>query len=266
MGKSAQVQEPSCAQMHNSTPANLQLTGVPNQCRIAMLQLCTTAHEESMKIAAITINKGGVGKTMLSRSLATAASASGLLVLILDMDTQQNSTNWRRRRPENLSMPIVQFTTENDLEETLRRARDAGCDLVLIDTPPGRSTEAPAAVEAADVMLIPCTSEIECFEGLAKSARLARAIETPAYVVPNFVRPGSRSEEEAIRGVVLAQKIPCAPVTIHEYTVHREGSLQGKTAQELQPDSKAAKEINELWKWLCTELHMSTRAPVHKVA
>ena len=52
-----------------------------------------------MKVAAITINKGGVGKTMLSRSLATAAAASGLLVLILDMDTQQNSTNWRRRRP-----------------------------------------------------------------------------------------------------------------------------------------------------------------------
>jgi chromosome partitioning protein len=219
-----------------------------------------------MKVAAITINKGGVGKTMLSRSLATAAAASGLLVLILDMDTQQNSTNWRRRRPEDLSLPIVQFTTENDLEETLNRARDAGCDLVLIDTPPGRSTEAPAAVEAADLMIIPCTSEIECFEGLTKSARLARTIDKPAYVVPNFVRPGSRSEEEAIRGVAAAQNIPCTPVALHEYTVHRDGSLQGKTAQEVQPDSKAAAEIKELWEWLRAELQMATSATVHKVA
>ena len=219
-----------------------------------------------MKVAAITINKGGAGKTMLSRSLGTAAAASGLLALILDMDTQQNSTNWRRRRPEELALPLVQFTTENDLEETLQRAEKAGCDLVLIDTPPGRSTEAPAAVEASDLMIIPCTSEIECFEGLAKSARLARTIDTPAYVVPNFVRPGSRTEEEAIRGVAAAHNIPCAPVVIHEYNLHRDGSLQGKTAQEIQADSKAAAEINALWDWFRAELQLNTIALVHKVA
>lgn len=219
-----------------------------------------------MKVAAITINKGGAGKTMLSRSLGTAAAGAGLLVLILDMDTQQNSTNWRRRRPADLTLPLVQFTTENDLEETLKRAEEAGCDLVLIDTPPGRSTEAPAAVEAADLMLIPCTSEIECFEGLAKSARLARTIDTPAYVVPNFVRPGSRTEEEAIRGVAAHHNIPCAPVAIHEYNLHRDGSLQGKTAQEIQGDSKAAMEINTLWDWFRAELQLTTSALVHKVA
>ena len=105
----------------------------------------------STKVVAVTINKGGAGKTMLSRSLAVAAAAAGLSVLIIDMDTQQNSTSWRRRRPEALALPLVQFTTENDLEETLARARAADCDLVIIDTPPGRSTEAPAAVEAAIV-------------------------------------------------------------------------------------------------------------------
>jgi cellulose biosynthesis protein BcsQ len=52
------------------------------------------------RIIAITINKRGVGKTIIARSLATAAASAGLAVLILDMDTQQNSTSWRRRRPE----------------------------------------------------------------------------------------------------------------------------------------------------------------------
>ena len=32
-----------------------------------------------MKVAAITINKGGVGKTMISRNLGTAAAADGKL-------------------------------------------------------------------------------------------------------------------------------------------------------------------------------------------
>src|SRR5271166_6765302 len=92
----------------------------------------------STKVVAVTINKGGAGKTMISRSLATAAAEAGLAVLIIDMDTQQNSTSWRRRRPDEFSLPLVQFTTENDLEETLARAREADCDLIIIDTPPGR--------------------------------------------------------------------------------------------------------------------------------
>ncbi|UZO94925.1 ParA family protein [Roseomonas mucosa] len=219
-----------------------------------------------MKIVATTINKGGVGKSMICRSLGTAAAAAGKLVLILDMDTQQNSTSWRRRRPAELPLPHVQFTTENDLAETLKRAKDAGCDLVLIDTPPGRSTEAPAAVEAADLVLIPCTSETECFEGLPRTARLARTTGKRAVVIPNFVHPSGRAEEEAIRGVAKGQGLEAAPVTLHEYQVHRDGSFQGRTAQEIQPDSKAATEISALWEWFCAEVQLSNSADVHKVA
>ncbi len=219
-----------------------------------------------MKVAAITINKGGVGKTMISRSLGTAAAAAGRLVLILDMDTQQNSTSWRRRRPAELPLPHVQFTTENDLAETLARAEAAGCDLVLIDTPPGRSTEAPAAVEASDLVLIPCTSETECFEGLPRTARLARTTGKRAVVIANFVHPSGRAEEEIIRGVAKSHNLEIAPVALHEYQVHRDGSFQGKTAQEIQPHSKAAAELNALWDWFSAELQLSTGAFVHNGA
>lgn len=219
-----------------------------------------------MKTIAVTINKGGAGKTMISRSLATAAARAGLAVLIIDMDTQQNSTSWRRRRPEEEQLPIVQFTTENDLEETLRRARLANCDLVIIDTPPGRNTEAPAAVEAADLVLIPCSPDIEAVDGLPRTARLARTTGKPAVVVPNFIQPNSRSEEDMIRGVAEAQGLRTTPAALHRFNVHRDGSLRGRTAQELQPESKAAAEIDGLWAWVCTELQLTTSAVVHKVA
>ena len=216
-----------------------------------------------MKTVAVTINKGGAGKTMISRSLGTAAAGAGLAVLILDMDTQQNSTNWRRRRGEEHPLPLVHFTTENDLAEALKRARVASCDLVIIDTPPGRSTEAPAAVEEADLVLIPCTSDVECFEGLPRTARLARTTGTPAVVVPNFVHPSSLSEEEAIRGVAQAQGLETAPTAFHRFNVHREGSLRGMTAQELEPNSKAAAEVQALWEWLSARLQLGTSARVH---
>jgi chromosome partitioning protein len=216
------------------------------------------------KVVALTINKGGVGKTMLSRSIATAAAKAGLTVLILDMDTQENSTSWRKRRPAEEALPLVQFVTENGLGETLARARAAECDLVVIDTPPGRNTEAPAAVEVCDLVLIPCTSDVECFEGLPRTARLARSSEKPAIVVPNFVQPNSRSEEETIRGVSEAHGLQTAPVALHRYTIHKEASLQGRTADELEPESRAAMELNALWNWLCAQLQLCTTAPVHK--
>src|ERR1700735_5660023 len=112
----------------------------------------------------------------------------------------------------------------------------------MIDTPPGRSTEAPAAVEAADLVLIPCTADVECFEGLPRTARLARTLEKTAVVVPNFVNPTSLSEEQAIRGVAEAQGLGVVPFALHRFNVHRDGSLRGLTALELQPDSMAAQE------------------------
>ena len=98
-----------------------------------------------MKTVAVTINKGGVGKTMLTKNLATAATEAGLNALILDMDTQQNSTSWGRRRSKQheKQLPLTRFTTELDLTDELHRAETAGCDVVFIDTPPGRNSEAP---------------------------------------------------------------------------------------------------------------------------
>ena len=127
-----------------------------------------------MKSLAVAVNKGGVGKTTTCKTIATAAAAAGLNVLLLDMDTQQNSTKWGRRRAEfqKLNMPIVRFTTENDLADEIKKAEAAGCDLVVIDTPPGRSSEAPAAVDSVDLIIIPCIAEdVDSFDGIPKTAR-----------------------------------------------------------------------------------------------
>ncbi len=222
-----------------------------------------------MKTVAVTINKGGVGKTTITKNLGTAAAAAGLTVLIIDMDTQQNTDAWGKRRrqhqPER-QLPLVQFTTERDLPEVLTRARAAECDLVLIDTPPGRSTEAPAAVEAANFVLIPFWLETDAFEGLKKTADLARRLGTPAAAVLNFATPNSRSHEEAARDVLKALEVPMSPVVLHRYEAHRNANPSGLTAYEAEPDSRPAAEIAALWAWLSSELHLSTSAHVHKGA
>jgi len=188
------------------------------------------------------------------------------MVLVADMDTQENSTTWRKRRPDTHQLPLVEFTTEKSLRDVIDRARAAECDLVLIDTPPGRSTEAAAAVEECDLALVPCNGEIESFEGLPRTARLVRSNGKRAVVVPNWVQPGSLTEEKTIRGVAESHGLQTTPVTLHRYTVHKEASLLGLTATELEPNSKAAAELHALWEWLWAELQLINSAPVHKVA
>jgi len=222
-----------------------------------------------MRTLAVAINKGGAGKTMFAKSIATAATEAGLNTLVLDMDTQQNSTRWGRRREQQQSnqLPLVRFTTENDLAEELERAQAAGCDLAIIDTPPGRSSEAPAAVEACDLILIPCVADdIDSFEGAPKTARLARTTGKRAVGILNFVTPNSLTQEPAARRVLEAIGIPMAPVIFHRFMVHRDANSKGLTAQELEPKSKAAAEIGALWEWLCAELPLTISARVHNRA
>ncbi|MDR5655099.1 AAA family ATPase [Ruixingdingia sedimenti] len=215
-----------------------------------------------MKTIAIAMQKGGVGKSTLTRSIAVAASKAGMNVLTLDMDAQQSTTQWADRRGDQL--PLVRFVTEIELPKVLKQAAEAGCDLVIIDTPPARSTEAPAAVEYADLVLVPCTPDIEAYEQLPRTERLARTTGKPAAAVLTMAQPNSRSEEEIARAIFAELKLPMVPAILHRFKVHRDASRDGQTAQELEPDSKAAQEIQALWDWVCAELQIGTSALVHK--
>lgn len=220
-----------------------------------------------MKVIAIAINKGGTGKTTTTKSLATAATDAGLNVLILDMDTQQNSVKWGRRRKDQQDkpLPIARFTTEGDLADELARAREAGCDLAIIDTPPGRNTEAPAAIEAADLVLVPVEAQdVDSFEGVPPIARLARMAGKPAVAILNKAFPGSKSQQETAQGVMDAIGIPLAPVVLHRYNAHRDASPEGLTAQEFEASGQAAKEVAALWDWVSAQLQPRTNAIVHK--
>jgi len=221
-----------------------------------------------MRTIAISINKGGQGKTTLTKTLATAAAQTGLSVLVLDVDTQQNAASWGKRREiqQRKPLPLVRFTTEQDLPDELQRAADAGCDLVLIDTPPGRSSEAMAAVEAAELVLIPFWNDQDSYDGVRKTAGLARRLGKEAYGILNFATPNSKSHEETAREVLKAIGLPMAPVVLHRYDAHRLANVKGLTAQELEPESPTAKEIRALWKWFSGIVQTGKRAKMHKGA
>ena len=221
-----------------------------------------------MKTIAVTINKGGVGKTTLTKSLATTATAAGFNVLVLDMDTQENAASWGQHRniKHDRALPLTRFTTERNLTQELQRTEKAGCDLVFIDTPPGRNSEAPAAVECSDLVLIPFWNDQDAYDGVARTAILVKRLGKPAFGVLNFAAPNSRTHEETARMVLDTIPLPMAPVVLHRYDAHRLANPKGLTAQELEPNGVAAQEIAALWDWFSATVQLGASALVHKGA
>lgn len=204
-----------------------------------------------MQIITIAMQKGGVGKSTLVRSLAVAAARDGLSVLILDMDVQQSVSQWGERREA--EMPVVVFSTENELPKRLEQAKGAA-DLVIIDTPPARSTEAPAAVEIADLVLIPTTPDVEPLEQMPRTLRLCRGFDRPVWAVINMANPTGQAEVTQTREVIEAMGAKAAPVVLHRRKAHRDASASGQSVQELDASSKAANEVANLWTWVRAEM------------
>lgn len=207
-----------------------------------------------MQIITIAMQKGGVGKSTLARSLAVAAARDGLSVLILDMDAQQSVSQWGERREAD--MPVVVFSTENELPKRLEQAKGAA-DLVIIDTPPARSTEAPAAVEVADLVLIPTTPDVEPLEQMPRTLRLCRGFGRPVWAIINMANPTGPSEVTQTREVIEAMGAQAAPVVLHRRKAHRDASASGRSVQEIDATSKAAHEVASLWAWVHAEMQNS---------
>ncbi|MCT2061625.1 ParA family protein [Dietzia cinnamea] len=103
-----------------------------------------------MKIAVVN-TKGGVGKTTTAVYLATVAAGQGESTELLDADPQGSATSWAEIAAEGGTPLPFPVTPANKI--TL--ARPGEKDLTVIDTPPGAADIIQAAIDAADVVVVP---------------------------------------------------------------------------------------------------------------
>ncbi|MGP9761227.1 nucleotide-binding protein [Corynebacterium sp. AOP12-C2-36] len=99
--------------------------------------------------------KGGVGKTTSTIGLAVAAHNAGYTVDVLDADRQGSAYQWAEiaeRRGAPLPFPVERADAK--AIERRSRKRDQS-SLTIIDTPPGTAEEIQAAINAADLVIVP---------------------------------------------------------------------------------------------------------------
>ncbi len=208
-----------------------------------------------MRVVAILSEKGGAGKTTATVHLAVAAKLAGIDTVIIDLDPQASAADWADRRgsdPEAAAVPPAR------LAKLLDDLRANGAQLAIIDTGRDSHNAGYTAAQAADLILIPCRPGGFDFRALTRTLDLCRLAGRRPYVVLNGMRPGAARAEADMREALASHDCDLCPVTLHDRVAYRTASIATKTAQETDPGSPAAIEIEQLYSWINTQLSLYT--------
>ena len=213
-----------------------------------------------MLTLAVIAQKGGCGKTTVAISLACAGEINGQASVIIDLDPQASACNWSDRRGSD--QPIVTDAQPARLPNALEKAREAGVQLVVIDTPPRSETASLAAAKSADLILIPCRAQIADLETVPHVAQmLALADEKPALAVLNAV-PARGARQAQAKTALSNYGIPVCPVTLGHRAAFGDAGALGLSVLEYQPGGKASGEITALFKYIIRHVDNYTSGDV----
>ena len=211
-----------------------------------------------MTTIAIISQKGGAGKTTLALHLAAAAQGAGKVALIMDTDPQATASQWASWRQD--QPPEVIDSPPPRLAAKIEQATVQGAEFIVIDTPPHADSAARAAVEAADIVLIPCRPSAFDLAAIQTTVKLTQLLRKSAFVVFTAGAPNAPRMYEEAGELVESFGAPPCPIQIPDRAAYRHASAEGRTVMELEPDGKAAAEIQELYKWVCRQVDMSTKS------
>lgn len=213
-----------------------------------------------MRVIALLNQKGGSGKSTLAECLAVAAYLDGKAVAILDMDPQGTSYEWAKRRAD--PDPPVRSVQTANLADECENLREAGADLVFIDTPARLSEWALKAAELADLVIVPSKPTVKDLERVAASIKLANTDGIrPTLVVLNQVRPQAERWRDA-EVYLESRKFPVCPARLGYRVAFEDADTMGQTPQESDPNGMAAREIIQVYRYTNKLLRQCTSEKV----
>ena len=209
-----------------------------------------------MHVLVLASQKGGAGKTTLSRHLAVAAERAGEgPVVLIDADPQGGLAGWWNRRAA--ASPVFFASRLEDLPKHIAQARSGGFKLVIIDTPPQATGLIRAVVGLADLVLIPTRPSPDDLDAVGRTIDIVEDARKPMVFVINGATRHARITAQA--AIALSQSGTVATATIHHSVAFPTSGIDGRTVGELDHGSNSSKEIAELWKYVSTRLRKSAR-------
>jgi chromosome partitioning protein len=209
-----------------------------------------------MRTIVLATQKGGSGKSTLAIGLAVAAMVDGHRVALVDTDRQGTVKSWGRRRT--LAAPRIEPAGSGiDIERVLLTLCRNGFTLAVIDTPPATDNDSTlSAIAAADLCLIPARPSPADIEAALPTLRTVRKLGKPFAFVLNQTPPRGGRVGEAAMALHAAGAL-ALPYVVQRID-HQDALGAGFGVTEFAPDSKAAAEIRELWRWVWQTVESQT--------
>ena len=209
-----------------------------------------------MRILVIASAKGGTGKSSIAAHLAVEAEMHGDgPVAVVDTDYQGSLAAWWNAReaptPQYAAIDIGQLNNQLSVLES------HGVNLVIIDTPPALTNVIEATLRIADLVLVPVRPSPHDLRAVGRLIEMLEAAEAPFCFVVNGATPRSTIVFDAVQA--LAQNGKVAPTILHNRIDFATSMIDGRTVGELNQKSRSGNEVNELWKYVSTQLRKYVR-------
>lgn len=205
---------------------------------------------DAMKSVALLARKGGAGKTTLAIHMGVLAEASGLKVIFFDLDPQRSLNTWWKSRAADT--PVLIESDARRLGDLLRAARTEGYDLAIIDTPPAVTFDTAQVAGAVDLVLIPLRPSILDIYAVESTAAVVKATKTDALLVLNACHPpqgvGEAPTTAEARKAMEGMSLPVAKASLSQRMDYTRALNDGEAVNEFAPGSKAAIEMERLWR------------------
>ena len=199
-------------------------------------------------IIALVHQKGGVGKTTLSINIAGTLAKNGNKVLYVDADPQGSALDWAEARQEASLFTMVGLPKAVIHKEVGNLSKDY--DFVIIDGPPRVSDVTKSILLASDIAVIPIQPspyDVWAAKEVLDITKEAAVYNENLKIVFAINR---KIVNTAIgRDVVDAlseYEIPVLKAEVVQRVIFAESASAGKVVAEVDGNSAAAKEIEDL--------------------
>ena len=198
-----------------------------------------------MRTIAFVTQKGGSGKSTIASSLAVAAQEMKEKAGVVDMDPQGSMMNWLKTRGSD-DIEVVASGGAR-LAAVLARLKGRGCTLAIIDTPGAEGPASAAAMEIADLNIIPSRPSMFDLRASANTRAALEAVGGEFIFLLNQCPPIQQTERVRDGVETLEEMGGLISPLILLRVDYQEAARHGVGVTELNPKGAAAEEMRALW-------------------
>ena len=167
-----------------------------------------------------------------------------------DMDPQGSLTEWYSARAA--ETPVL-ANIASGLPKAIEGLRMASYDWLLIDTPPHATADISGYIALADLCIVPVRpASLHDLRAVGRTVGVVKQAGKPFLFVLTQVAAGAKITIQA--SGALSKHGPVAEVAIGSRVGFATSMTDGRTVVELEPSSKSAQEIAELWREIAGSL------------